>query len=347
MTSKERVRLTMQHKKTDIIPAAFQSVDCVKERLIKEYGFNDVEQLYQKFNIDIRYAEPKYIGPNLPSRTLPNGNEVTTSFWGYEEEHHSFELAQYATTITFPFNDETTLEDIENYNWPTTDWFDYSPITKACEEHPDKAIVIGHEGAFQQVTYLIKMDEFFILMLEEPEIAHSILDHMVNFELAHYKKMFEAGHGKVDILRLHDDYGTQISMLFSKELWEEFFSSNLKKLVNLTHSYNAFYQQHSCGAIGGLIPNFIECGVDSLEPLQPVDTLHIDDLKKYYGRIVFHGGIDTQELLPNGTKEEVLAETQKYVNALKGDYILMASQEFEGDVPTANIEAVYSVDRSL
>lgn len=65
-------------------------------------------------------------------------------------------------------------------------------------------------------------------------------------------------------------------------------------------------------------------------------------------RKVFHGGIDTQGLLPFGKPEEVKREVRRFMDLLgkDGGYILMASQGFEGDVPIENIEAVYSVDRS-
>ena len=61
--------------------------------------------------------------------------------------------------------------------------------------------------------------------------------------------------------------------------------------------------------------------------------------------LTFHGGIDTQGVLPFGTPEEVKRETQYFIDTLNqnGGYILMASQSFEGDVPVENIEAMYSV----
>ncbi len=65
--------------------------------------------------------------------------------------------------------------------------------------------------------------------------------------------------------------------------------------------------------------------------------------------ILFHGGIDTQGLLPYGKPEEVRAEVRKFIDLLgkDGGYMLMASQGFEGDVPIENIEAVYMTDRSI
>ena len=118
--------------------------------------------------------------------------------------------------------------------------------------------------------------------------------------------------------------------------------------MELAHRYGAFYQQHSCGAVGPIIPELIECGVDSLEPLQKVVGLEPETLAgKYAGRIAFHGGVDTQSVLPYGTPQQVREETEKYMRLLgeKGGYILMASQAFEGDVPVENIEALYSVRR--
>lgn len=350
MTSKERVRAVMQRQKPDRIPAAFEAVGTVTNRLLKEYGMTDYDQLLEKYEIDIVCAGPRYIGPELPTRTDAQGRTVIRSFWGYEQTIHVTALDSYPVTSYYPLSGVETVEEVDRYAWPDPDWFDYSSIRETIERHPDKAIVIGHEGPFQIVTYLISMEEFFVLMLEEPEVAQRILDRMVEFELEYYRRCFEAGQGKVDVLRTHDDYGTQISMLFSLDMWREFFKENTRKLVELTHSYGAFFQQHSCGAVEPVIEDLIECGVDALEPLQKVKGLEADNLlQKYGGRITFHGGIDTQDLLPHGTPEQVRAETERFLRTLgpTNGYILMASQGFEGDVPTANIEAVYSVPRTL
>lgn len=350
MTSKERVRAVMQRQKPDRIPAAFEAVGPVVNRLMKEYGFADYDQLIKKFDIDIVYAAPRYIGPALEPRGGSQGGKVVRSYWGYEETLHDTAIDSYYVTSYFPLSGVSSVEEVENYPWPNPDWFDYSAIRETIERYPDKAIMIGHEGPFQIVTFLIRMEEFFVLMIEEPEIAAKILEKMVDFELEYYRRCFEAGQGKIDVLRPHDDYGTQISMLFSIDMWREFFKENTRKLAELAHSYGAFYQQHSCGAVEPVIEDLIECGVDSLEPLQKVCGMEADNLlKKYGGRITFHGGIDTQDLLPHGTAEQVRAETERFIRTLgqTNGYILMASQGFEGDVPTANIEAVYSVDRTV
>lgn len=337
------------HQKPDRIPAAFEATKGVTEKLIAHYGFSSRDELYKKFDIDIIPAEPIYCGAPLKTYTNSEGASVVTSFWHYEETLHETAVDTYGTTTYYPLTGVESIDALNKYTYPNPDDFDYSSITKTCEENPDKAIIIGHEGPFQMVTSLMNMEEFFILMMEEPEVAQEILNRMVAFELEYYKRCLIAGGGKVDVLRTHDDYGTQISLLFSTGMWQSFFAENTKKLVELAHRYGAFYQQHSCGAVGSIIPYLVECGVDALEPIQKVKSLEIENLLPYAGKLCFHGGIDTQNLLPNGTPEQVTAEVKRFMNALgkDGNYILMGSQAFEPDAKIENIEAIYAVDRVL
>ncbi len=348
MTSKERVRAVLKREKPDRTPAALQMIDVVRDKLLKHYGFNDIEEIYQKFDIDIRYAAADYIGPTLKEEVDENGRVIKESFWKFKTTIHEEAQDKYEAVVYYPLDGVETMEELEKFTFPDPDWFDYSAITKACEKYPDKAILIGQWGSFQLATKLMPMDQLFILMYDEPEVAKAIFAGMHKFELEYYRRCFEAGGGKVDILRVHDDYGTQISTFFSLDMWKEYFKENTKKFVELSHEFNAFFMQHSCGAIGVIIPELIECGVDALEPVQKVVGLEIETLsEKYGGKITFHGGVDTQWLLPTGTKEEVQKETQYIIDTLGKDYgyILMASQTLENDVPIENIEAIYSAKR--
>lgn len=350
MTSKERVRAAAQHKKVDRVPAAFEAVWPVWLRLLKEYKFTKVEEVYQKYNVDTRYVNPVYVGPKLSTYVNEAGNKVVKSFWGYEEEIYSTGKDQYAITCFYPLSGIETIEQVDSYAWPNPGWFDYDSMLTECEQHPDKAMVMGHEGPFQVATYLMEMSEFFMLMIDAPEVAQRILDKINQFEMEYYERAFKACNGKIDILRTHDDYGTQISLMFGVDTWRAFFLKNTENLTNLAHKYNAFFQQHSCGAVEPLIEDFIAAGVDILEPLQKVIGLDPENLKtKYGGRIAFFGGIDTQDLLPYGKPEEVKAETRRYIDILgsAGGYILSSSQAFETDISTANIEAVFETDRRV
>ncbi|MCL2782089.1 MAG: uroporphyrinogen decarboxylase family protein, partial [Actinomycetia bacterium] len=63
-------------------------------------------------------------------------------------------------------------------------------------------------------------------------------------------------------------------------------------------------------------------------------------LKSAYGdRIVFHGGIDTQDILPFGTQESIertVKETIDIMNA-DGGYVFAAAHNIQEDVPPQNL----------
>lgn len=348
MTSKERVRAALSFQKPDRIPAAYEAVWSVNERLMKHYGYPSMEEIYQRFDIDIIPAGPRYIGPPDISWTDEKGRQFHKNNWGATYQVVTTAIDTYWDQVGFPLEGVETIEQLDQYKFPTTNMYDYSAIAETARQHPDKAIIIGHEGPFQHMCELMKMDELMMLMIDEPDVAKAMFNRMVDFEMEHYQRCFDAAPGQIDILRTHDDYGTQISLLFGLDMWKEFFMENTRRLVELAHRSGAFFQQHSCGAVEPIIPYLIECGVDSLEPVQKVRGMDADELMhKYGGRIAFHGGIDTQSILPYGTAEDVRRETERFIRTMgkNGGYILMASQGFEGDVPFENIEAMYSVKR--
>lgn len=347
MSSKERVRKALSFEATDRIPANFECTSTVRDKLLKHYHYQSMEDLYTRFNIDIRPIDATYVGPELDSYIdEKDGNEVFKSYWGFYSKLHWTGHGQNTITCHYPLDTIDTVEGLLNYEWPKVEWFDFSGVTDYVKTHSDKAIIIGHPGPFQMATNLRSMDKLFIDMALNPAYAKTLFNKMVEFEMAYYEKMFEAGQGNIDILRPHDDYGTQISLLFSVDMWRDYFMENTKKLVDLTHRYKAFYMQHSCGAVAPIIPELINCGVDVLEPLQKLEGLKPDQLAaNFQGKLAFHGGIDTQSVLPFGSAEDVRLETENYVRTLgrQGGYILMSSQTLEDDVPIENIEALFSV----
>jgi uroporphyrinogen decarboxylase len=99
------------------------------------------------------------------------------------------------------------------------------------------------------------------------------------------------------------------------------------------------------------IPDLIGLGVDVLDPIQPVrPEMSPERLKAEFGdRLVFHGGIDMQHLLPRGSPEQVRAEVRRYCETLGrgGGYILGPAHLFQPDVPPENILAVYQAVREV
>ena len=106
---------------------------------------------------------------------------------------------------------------------------------------------------------------------------------------------------------------------------------------------NAKVMIHSCGSIYPIISDFIEIGVDILNPVQPLaKDMNHNNLKKEFGKkICFHAGIDIQEILPRGTTMEVNTEVNRAKKSLGADgtgYILSPAHNIQADVPSENIQ---------
>lgn len=348
MTGKERIRKALMREKTDRTPAHFNATPYVWENLQKHLGLSNNEAVLQHLQIDTR--DCNLGSPNAPKYEKRYINETDYEIegaWGGMSRAVWSGIEYNSTSIEWPLEGTEDPDDVDKkVRWPQPSWFDYSKITRDVETHGDKAIIVGHWGPFQTCTSLRREDQLYMDMAINPEFAKKLFDRMHQFQMWHYKNMFEAGKGKIDILRTHDDYGTQISTLFSIDMWRDYFAENTRELVELAHKYGAFFWQHSCGCIPTIIPELINCGIDAIEPIQPVAGMEPETLKeKFGGKVTFVGGIDTQHLLPFAKPEEVRETVRRYVKVLgsTNGYILYPSQAWESCVPVENIIATYDM----
>ncbi len=91
-----------------------------------------------------------------------------------------------------------------------------------------------------------------------------------------------------------------------------------------------------------VIPTLIDLGVDILHPLQALAPgMDADSLKQYKNDLIFMGGIDTQQLLPFGTPNEVADEVRRVKDVLGTGYIVSPSHEaLLQNVPIENVIAM-------
>ena len=352
MTSKERVRAAFEHKNTDRVPSTMRCVDTAWEKLRAHLKVESNEEVIDILEIDTRMMDiPPYIGPEKAPYVNKEGETVYTHPFGYEYINKWNGVEYNWHIISTPYDVIKTVDDFEKFDgWVNPDHFDYMAVKEFCDKNEDKAIRIGWPGPYQVFTLLYSAEEFYIMMIDQPELAKAMLDKYCDQSLEMYERMLSASGDRIDILQCSDDYGSQISTLFSPAMWDDFFAANTKRFADIAHNHGCYYIQHSCGAIRDIIPNLIVCGVDGIEPVQKVKGMQVEALKADFGdKLLFQGGVDTQGVLPFGTPQEVKAETELVIRALykDGGYILAPSQDFEGDVPVENILALYETRKAF
>jgi uroporphyrinogen decarboxylase len=149
MTHKERVLHSLNHQKTDRVPFMYRDVPEVRARLKRELNLLTDEDLFRYLDIDFRWVEPKYIGPDL---ALPNGNKK--DIWGVEWKYTRFsDQAGYWNEAFHPLAEMTDPDSLDDYSWPLLADWDFSKVEECCDQYSEYAIMtapgIASPGIFQ------------------------------------------------------------------------------------------------------------------------------------------------------------------------------------------------------
>ena len=150
----------------------------------------------------------------------------------------------------------------------------------------------------------------------------------------------------LDWLWTGDDVAGQQAMMMRPDTWRRLIKPHLQRCFDVGRSRGLWVAHHCCGALRPTIPDLIEMGLDVLNPIQcncpGMDPL---ELKKEFGQaLAFMGGVDTQDLLPNGTAREVYEATERLISGMTDDgggFILAASHTVPPETPDENIFAMY------
>jgi uroporphyrinogen decarboxylase len=247
----------------------------------------------------------------------------------------------------YPFNEDTTVDDVHAHPWPDPAALDFSGVKAECEKYHGKYATFGAPWSpfFHEVGWLVGEEEFLIWMMTKPEVVHAIIDHIVDFGVTAARRFLEATEGKLDIAYFGNDFGTQRGLLISTKMWGEFIRAPLKRYYDVAHEFGCQVMQHSCGSVRDLVPWLIEDGVDVLNPVQVAAAgMALPGLvRDFGGRICFYGAVDTQKTLPFGSPTDVRNEVRSYLDLTRdhGGYILAGSQVLIEDIPLDNILAMY------
>lgn len=348
MDSRERVLTAIQRLKPDRLPMDFSANKWVLENLRGKFDFRDHKAVLKYFNadiVDLRDVEqPTYRGP-VPLRQ-DIGNGITQNFWGWRTTVRNTPTGAEEMFCDFILQNAQSVDEVKKYNWPCVDWFDFSDYGKRLDKWSDFAIMATGASIWQHPSFLRGLDTLLMDVALDNEAGIFIIDKFTDFYVEYFDKMITAAAGRIDILRIADDLGMQDRLLISPDIFNKIFAPRIKRIVDMAHSRNVKVMFHSCGAILPLIPDIIATGVDILDPIQvTAHEMEPQKLKTDFGsRICFHGSIDTQYLLPQGSAHDVSKKVREMFEILgkDGGFILSPSHILQTDVPIENIQALYS-----
>ncbi|MFI3238164.1 MAG: uroporphyrinogen decarboxylase family protein [Lachnospiraceae bacterium] len=372
MTSRERVLCTLNHKEPDRVPLDFGATmettmslklyDDLKARLGIKVGdpvgiklltaqFADIDPEIQKaVGADVRGVQPNRFAAFPP--VLEEKGEYTF----YKDE---FGIVWRKPTLDglyydmnkHPLADAEDADDMSEYDFPDPHNPKlYEGLAERIEmlscggEYPVVFDNCWGNGIFQMCNHLMGYDNFLAMMIVDEEAAEYLLDQVVDLKIQFWDEVLTRFGDKIDIAKELDDLGTQINLFISPEKYVTMIKPRLKKLVDFikTKAPHVKFMMHSCGSIDKAIPHLIEAGVEILNPLQyTAENMEPARLKKEYGKdLTFWGaGIESQNILPFGDKQQVRDEVKRQMEILMpdGGFVVAPVHSVQWGVPLDNL----------
>jgi uroporphyrinogen decarboxylase len=345
----ERIMSAINHQSVDRCPIDYIATPEAHANFKKYLGIDDDEILLQRLGADIRYIGPRFIGPE-DMIGIGGGGEAGKDFLGVVWKPVKNKYSTYNEIAFHPLGHVTTVKEVDDYSWPSVDWFDFSHLKEEIARlNKDRryAIMYFAGGSFESPWYMRGLERFLMDLIERPDIAEAICQHVTDFYKKRALRAIDESNGQIDIIGSGGDIGTQKGMMLSPELWRKHIKSWSEQLIRSFKDMELKTFYHSCGSIVPVIEDFIGMGLDILDPIQPraagMDLFELNT--RFGGRLTFHGGVDEQHLLPRGTPEQVRNEVRRLIEIIitgkQGNYIVCAAHAIQPDTPVENIIAMY------
>ena len=372
MTSRERVLTTLEHEAPDRVPIVIGVSNATGIKMKPYRGIK--EMIGVDAPDDYIYDWPELGTARIDEETMQRLHSdvrgvldlepEATRQWNRHREPHSDYVDSWGSGQSeigpddwypnvHPLPDATTVADLDAYEgWP--DMSDPTRIAHVREQA--QRLADENEYAIMATPWLLfpferahamqGMDVFLLNMIDHPDFAKALMERIAEYCKQLMGRFLAELGDNVDIIKIGDDLGTQKSLMISPRMYRSFLKpihADLISFIKERTSAKVFF--HSDGDVAPLIDDFIEIGVDILNPIQTnAGTMSdLPALKKRFGdNIVFCGAIDTDQVLPLGSIEDVRQEVRRVMNILGpgGGCMIGAVHTVMNDVPPENVLAM-------
>jgi uroporphyrinogen decarboxylase len=298
----------------------------------------------------------KYPAKFKPER-LPNGDMVVLDKDGqaclrmpeggfyYDVCHHPLKHVQDLTELNAYADVFESMDRPEWYDMPLKK---LQKTVRNIRSTNDRALVGCFGGhVFQAGQFLRGWSEFLMDLAGNPALAEGIMDRLVQAHIEAFDRYAETAYLHIDIIEVCDDVGMQNTTWVSPQMYRRLIKPYHQRLYqHIKAKTGALLLLHSCGSVSSMIPDFIEIGVDILNPVQYTAS-HMDlaTLKRDFGSDLcfWGGGVDTQKTLPFGTPEQVSDEVKRCIDTLApgGGFVFAVVHNITEGVPTENIISAF------
>ncbi|UCF38035.1 MAG: hypothetical protein JSU96_04020 [Acidobacteriota bacterium] len=250
-----------------------------------------------------------------------------------------------------PFGNEATAATVERHSWPDPkDLVRVEGLAekiKSIRSETDYAISLELRGRTLSLGQFLRgFGEWMMDLASNGSFVDALMERTTQIQLEANELILKEVGTLVDVVYTADDLGGQNGPLVSPETVRRFFNPHYRRLWgHIRANTPAKLLHHCCGSIYPFIQDFIDFGVEALNPIQ-VSASNMDPvrLKREFGDVLaFWGGIDTRDVMPRGTPQQVRREVASRISQMApgGGFVLAAVHNLQPDVPPANIVELF------
>lgn len=373
MTSRERVLKAINHEEPDRVPVDLGGVSLTSlhkncyENLVEYLGLDSnveflswrghivrpPEEVLKEFEVDTRSAD-------LSIEAEQNFGEPLIDDWGVRWVLPEGGDNYIAKDFPLSKKKNPPVKAVNNFDWPNPEVMLPSPDlnelrkrARSLRENTDKVIMAKlPTGIVHTAQFVRGFKEFLTDMIRNPSFAHALLEKITEMWIEAATQIINKVGDLVDIVAWPDDIGTQDKLMMSPRLYRDFIKPRHEKMVSsVKEKANVAVFYHTDGNVYSVLEDFVEIGIDILNPLQTsANDMSPKKVKDKIGdELTFWGGIDTHHVLPKKSTEEVKEEVKKKIDILApgGGYVVASVHNIQPDVPPQNVIAMLEAAREF
>jgi len=338
-----------EHREADRVPIIDGPWGATIERWHREGMPEDVD-FVDFFGLD-RVA---HIGadnsPRYEAKVVEETDDyvINTSTWGVTSKSwkHAASTPEY---LDFTVVDPDSWREAKARMTPDRDRVDWDHLKKHYGTWREQGywIMAGLWFGFDVThAWLVGTERLLMALKTDPEWCMDLFNHYLDVHLALFDQIWDAGY-EFDSVMWCDDLGFRDNQFFSVDTYREILKPVHQRAVDWAHAKGAQAHLHSCGNITPFIPEFLDIGLDALNPLEVKAGMDPIDLKRTYGDdLVLHGGINA--MLWDDV-DAITAEMRRVVPILRenGGYVFSSDHSVPSSVSLDNFRHIVELAKEL
>jgi len=346
MTRKQRFIDTLEGKETDKIPVFdFLSSKKLFEHITgcvpTDYLASDIMKATIALNLDAAFIP--YGGFAGYSLELPENlknkkmrDDQYMDEWGTVYQSSGVSWPADAP-VGFPV---ATRKDLDGFRVPDAHApgrLDGVLEAIAMNEDHQAAILGGVNGPFTSAMLAMGLTNMSYSVEDDPELIPELMRKVNGFLIPAAEIMIKAG---VDGIFIADDLGYKNTCFFRPDYMRKHILPEIERLARRVKELGSYALLHSCGNVDALLPDLVEMSLDAIHPIQQTAGMDLKEVKRDYGdKICIIGNVDSTNILPNGTVEDVKAATLECMKTggKGGRFVLASDSDLRDDMPLENM----------